>query len=292
MAAADTPVFESLTRPPATKLLTTNIPAPTNLYVTANDFLRVVSQTTNQTQPFNVTYKLLLADGGAIAIESTLVVNPTDGSLQTKDIPLAEGFLLSASVFPAQGGTSFRGTCFVSLQLGTGSNVAPQSLQTLGQDYISSSYGISWPGAPIRSSLEGPGIVQNAVTANPGAGNDFAIVLPAGQRWKLMNLWATLTTNVTVANRLVAFGLKLGLNFQWLHQMPFFQTASQAFTYSYGPGLQTDAGIVADNSLASPNPTIMSHTVGNTSLQSSTSGLQAGDAWTNIISWWEQWIEN
>jgi len=284
--------FVSMTQPPATQFITHDVPAPTGLYVGDNDFIRIVCQTTHNSQPFNVTYRLLVADSGQLSVGNTLFTPPSDGTVQIFTIPLTEGFLLGVSVTSSAGASAFRGTCFVSVQLGTGNQSAPQAVQILAQDYISLSYGIAWPGSAIRNSMDSQGFIQAIATANPGAGQDFTVTVAIGQRWRLLGLTAQLATSAAAGNRAVAIGPAIGVAQQWKQQYPAAQVPSSTSRYVYAPGATMTTGTLGDNTLGAPVRVILSSSLGIASLKSVTSGIDVADQWSNINSWWEQWIES
>lgn len=292
MAADAMPAFVSLTQPPATKLLTTNIPAPTGLYVTDDDFIRVVSQTVLFTQPFFVQYKLLRASDGVISIGSQLFTNPSDGSIQIATVQLTEGFLLAVSVFPQILGSSQRGSCFASIQLGSGSINNPRCVQALAADYITANYGLSWPGGPVRNTLDEHGSVQRVVAGNPGAGNEWNIPVTAGMRWKLQSLTATLTTSAAVAQRAPALQLRSGITSLMLFPTVVTQAQSLVQSYSATPGSGGSAANGSVQAWTCPEEIWLSAANGPNAISSFTASLQAGDAWTSINSAWQMWIES
>jgi len=292
MATSAPPPFKSMTRPPATHFITGNIPAPTGLYVTDNDFLRIVSQTTLNSQPFTVSYRLIVADSGDISVGQTLFTPPSDGSVQVFNIPLTEGFLLGVSITSAAGASNPRGSCFISLQLGTGSTASPQAVQILCQDYISLNYGIAWPGGAIRNSLDPHGLITFFTAANPGAGADFSFAVTPAMRFKLLALTAQLTTSAAAGNRSPALRLRSGVTDIVRFGPNGVQAPSTSVFWTMTPGAAQPAVTGGVGGIIAPDEVWLSNANGPKTLLSSTSGLDAADVWTGIEIVAEIWIES
>src|SRR5580765_5947487 len=77
--------------------------------------------------------------------------------------------------------------------------------------------------------------------ANPAAGADWSVTVPAGHLWELLGITATLTTSAAVANRAAAIVLGDGVNPYLTIPAAVVQAATLAGVYSWSG----DAGAVA-----------------------------------------------
>ena len=146
--------------------------------------------------------------GRILTRQGQILPYPTNGTPTTNRQPtnqyisLPEGYLLSAICY-VLGATPTRGQLFTRVSY-VDSILAPVViLQGLIQDYITYHGIAAWPGGLIRTSLEGPGVLQRLAPANPAAGADLTIAVPLSARYTFLSLNFTLTNDANVANRTV-----------------------------------------------------------------------------------------
>lgn len=195
---------------------------------------------------------------------------------KAEDFVLGAGLVTNLSVFAA-GGSPLIGQTFVIIQLVRSMGAVAYVMGTLLAGYVTSTQGVGWPGSAIESSIEGGGYYRTIVGTQPAAGAGINETVPAGARWELCSLYAVLTTNGAVANRVVELDAFTGANAKVVSMSPVNQPASRSWGYIWGVGMlnttRADGG-----SYNLPWPTPMALLAGDT-IQSQAVGLQAGDQW-------------
>jgi hypothetical protein len=78
------------------------------------------------------------------------------------------------------------------------------------QGYVTDTSRLSFPGSPIRSSIEGPGVLRSITGTNPAANAEISETVPTNARWRVHAIRFTLVTDANVANREVALTLDDG----------------------------------------------------------------------------------
>ncbi len=265
---------------------TQNLQPPTPLYVTQSDTLQLNVWNHVAGIEVDVTGRVLLPDGTIQRIFQP--VFPTNNrAINTKNITMPQGFLLDISINSPSSAVA-RGQCFGQVVLVRGASAALSAVQLLCQDYVATGLAMQWPGGLIRSPIEGPGFIVSQVQT-VGAGVDFQFGVPTNTRWKIRSLSAVLTTSATVATRQVTFSLKDSVGNTYC-AVPFngTQTASVSQRYNAFPGSAFTAAIISILNVPLPTDTVL---FTNMAIYSSTSNLQAGDAWSNITMSVEEWIE-
>lgn len=121
--------------------------------------------------------------------------------------------------------------------------------------------------------------VKTAVQANPSAGADFTITVPAGLAWRVRSVFAQLVTSGTVASRQVNLVIKDDQG-NIITEVAASGTQAASLTGSYTFAANEPlAG--ASNTFVIPIPQDLvlpeSFTIG-----SSTGSIQTGDQWQNI----------
>lgn len=118
---------------------------------------------------------------------------------QTFRFNVGRGVLLNVAVLPAFN-ICQRGQCFVRVDIERGEN-ARLVLGTLLQGYIDSSGGRAWPGSPLESAVEGPGMIRTVQSAAPAAGAASPVLMAAATRWRVLSVECTLVCNPVVMTR-------------------------------------------------------------------------------------------
>jgi len=209
-----------------------------------------------------------------------------------KTIVLTEGYLLSAavvcSVAPRIGLTYAR----AQLNRGSATSVPGNPFMTLLGGYVTLLQPIGWPAGVYIRNADGPGLLQGYAVANPAAGADFVFSTAAVGRARLAGAVATLTTSAAAGNRVPSFRLTettIGTN-QYQVQDTVAVPASTTVTYSLAPNgtIVRGAGAPIFVTLPIPEPFMATAAV---NVQSSTQGLLAGDQWSAINIYTEEWLE-
>lgn len=231
---------------------------------------------------------LLYGDDGRMQNFSFRHVPNTDRTLAATDFRVGCGWLLNCQVF-ASAGTPRRGQCFVRVQAIQSQTMASLSLATILQGYVADTTARAWPGSPIEMGPDGPGVIRQITGTDPAAGVEISETVPSNARWRLLEFRASLVTDATVANRVVAVMLDNGTTVFHAVDGNYNHTASLNADYqlfSYGAlGVQQNGRVY----LPMPTPLLMP---GGARVRTSTVNIQAGDNWGAPQLLVEEWIED
>lgn len=280
--------FKILSVAPATHFITDHVDAPTELYVTADQFLRVLGITFAALASITVRYRLLRSDDGQVVLMENTFTLPGDGFGHFLDIQLPEGFLLSVWC-TLSGTTAVRGNSYMTVQLWRGKTSTPTFLQTLVADSPNTAGSLGWPGGSLRASTEGPGFLNAQSFAAPAAGAEINLAVVNGQRWRVQALRFSLTTSAAVANRVVNL-VHLSSSLE-VFRVPISgviaASTTQIFTGMPGagsPSLNNGVNLLPLPGLWELMPNDVIATV--------TTNLQAGDQYSIQNVSMEQWISS
>jgi hypothetical protein len=141
----------------------------------------------------------------------------------------------------ATAGSPVAGKCFAIVELVRGRAGAVQPLGTLLEGYVSDVQRLAWPGSPLRSSVDTPGVSSIITGTDPAAGSECLDTVPAGARWEVLAWFATLVASAAVANRVVTLIIDDGASTLWTCDASVAQTASQTRNYNaYATGVAPD----------------------------------------------------
>jgi len=269
------------------EFLSKGITPPSNVYIGKDDVLFVRVYCSQAAQRVDVRGRLLLANGRITLFETS--IQPTsDGIGSTVLFPLGEGWLLNVTAFNPTAG-SRRGECFAVVGIAAGRETSHFKHTILLQGYVTISSALMWPGSILQSSVDGPGAMREFIGTDQAAGNEINDSLPAGRRWRLMALSATLTTSATVAARRPQLQI-LGVG-QVAVMSPVNGTvpASTVAVCTWVPGVAHDTNF---------NPLVVSGGIpanmilkAAATLATSTLLFQAGDNWGPMTYLVEEWLE-
>lgn len=223
-----------------------------------------------------VRVRWLTADGRLTDSDFQHTPN-TNRTKATTVVPLGVGFALNVMVF-ASTGAPLRGQTFIQIQLVRGLTGVLLPVATLLQDYVTAVQAVAWPGSPIRSSIEGGGFPRTIVGAAPAAGANINEAVPTGARWLLRSFFSNLVTSAVVANRVIQLAAFNGANVKAFSPSTVNQVASKNWAYSWSQGLVL-ATRADNNAYAIPWIMNLPLLAGET-LQTQTSGIDAGDQWS------------
>lgn len=193
-------------------------------------FLRI-SVLGSGTQTIVVTGRFL-TDGGEIKDFDHRVVST--GSRTVPDTlirSLGCGWLLNLTAISGAAVTGL-GQKVVTVDLVRGPNAAGGVLATLLQGPVSSLQRLGWPGSPLVTSLDVPGVLRSITGTDPAANTEISETVPTGARWKLRAMSFTLVTDATGANREVNLVLDDGANILHVTSSGFTHIASLTKRYS------------------------------------------------------------
>jgi hypothetical protein len=127
---------------------------PSAFYMRAEDNLRLTAFNSAAGVELAVRLRMLTCDGEIIAGSDRLVPLTTRAA-SSQWIATCEGWILSAEVVATAGAPRI-GQCFVTLDVVRGDATVPLTLACLLQGYVTDTSRLSYPGSPIRTSIDGP----------------------------------------------------------------------------------------------------------------------------------------
>lgn len=121
--------------------------------------------------------------------------------------------------------------------------------------------------------------------ANPAAGAEITLTVPAGKVWRVISMSCILTTNATVANRSPAFTFDDGTNTVYKISASQVEAASSGVFYLIqGENFQaySNAGFIQ-------MPVLRTLLGPGYRIRSSTTAIQTGDQYSAIVLLVEEW---
>jgi hypothetical protein len=234
-----------------------------------------------------VSGQILGPDGEVRPFQQTLVPT-TARAISTAIFAPGCGWLLDAQIV-ASAGTPRRGQCFARLELIAGREGATHALGTVLQGYVQDTTALAWPGSPIVSSVDGPGVIRAIVGTDPAAGVEISETVPTNARWRLLAVYAQLVTAVAAANREPSLVVDDGANNLTVSSAFASQAASLTHQYSWHHENQLAAIL---NGTAHPLRLPRIVAMGGYRIRTATTNIQAADNWgaPNLLV--EEWIED
>mgnify|MGYP001571786480 CR=1 FL=1 len=280
------PVSSEITsRAPLAEFTRALVQPPSRVYLTRDDRLYIRSRNSLAGVVLAIRGRLLRADGTVSHFEERH--SPAaDRSASLQTFNLAEGYLLSAVVFPAATAPQ-RGETLVELGLLRGIGGDGDVVDVLVKDYVAEREPIGFPGSGTTSALEGRGAIRSVAGADPAAGAEWSITVPVDARWRLISVTATLVTDATVAGRLPLIIVDDGANNLLVVAAQATLPASSTGIYSMGAGQGLAGAIATVQALPAPEDLYLS---AGFRVRSSTSLIQAGDNWTAPRALVEEWL--
>lgn len=256
-------------------------------FFTGEDRLRVTTFNAAAGVELSIEGRFIGPAGRVQAFVERHVPN-TDRTVASSTFGLGEGFLLGVQI-RATAGTPRIGQCFALLEVVRGQTGAVIPLATLVQGYATDTQRLAWPGSPVLASADGPGVVRSVADADPAAGAESTVTVPANARWRLLTFRGELVTDATVANRTVTLIVDDGVTTLASVTASAAQTAGQTRqyqAYASGGAPRLDGTVFY---LPIPPELLL---MGGFRLRTSTAGLQAGDNYGAPQVLVEEWIED
>jgi len=261
-------------------------PAPA-LYVTRDDRL-LIRSLGSVAAVVEVRARLQVADGQVVPLRFTHTPSSSRAFVSTIH-ELTEGVLLSVAAEPSAG-TVERGEVFVSVSLLRGTLADNDSAAVLFADYLLGSLPRGWPPGRVLSSVEGPGVMLAVSGVAPADGNDPTLSVPAGARWRVVSLFATLATGATAANRRPAVRLRVAPTPTLAYQAPALSDQAASLTVAYSAGAATAGQVVGAGASLLPLPAA-ALLPGESVIDFATLNIQTDDRWSAIDALVEEWAE-
>lgn len=240
-------------------------------------------------QPDNPPPAPILQPGGkftqTVKLMNTALSSVAAGA-KTLRVPMAEGYLLSATGQSTNGVTRGQTAVFAWLVRGAGP-IGPTA-QVLFQDYSSNGNIPSWPGGRNLGPLEGPGWISSVQQANPAAGADWIMTVPAGERRRLITMNADLAVANSGAARPVEIIVDDGANVV-ARMAVNVAAAINATTHVNFSNAGTPSTLIASDVYAQQPSAI--YLEPGMRVRSVTTNIVAGDQWSNIWFLFERWVD-
>ena len=262
---------------------------PQGVYVDNDDSIRVNVRNMSNLHGVTLTARII-TDDGRVQTNSVAIPTPSYFAvLNTGVMPCWEGLLVGVTASITDAGVQSR-NCYITAYLVR--NAGPN--ETINLPLISgwvtgNNKALGWPSAGGDPGGGEPGYRFTTALGAQTAGADILYGVGANTAYRPTMINATLTTGVTVANRMVALKITDGTNTLW--QIPSrvsgasAQQASTTWLYQWGAvlgyeetvgyplGTATELGTSIPDVLLLPN-----YTIGTV-----TTGLQATDQWMSFV---------
>jgi hypothetical protein len=256
------------------------------LYLTGDDNLRITTIGALANAVLAIEGRLVTPEGVAIPIAERHVPSSAYATL-SQILPMSEGILTHLQV-RATSGAALRGHCFAVVEVVRGGGTNAQPLGTLLADYVTATGRLAWPGSPIASSVAGVGRLRSITGTNPAAGAEISETVPAGVRWRLLALQASMVTGAAVANRLPALVIDDGVSELWRSNPLGNLTATTTTRLSWGVDTVNAASSGGTEWEIALPPMVLPP---GARLRTSTSAIQAADDWGAPQYLVEEWLE-
>jgi hypothetical protein len=262
--------------------------APSSVYMTVDDNLRVTAYNALTAVVVNVRARVLNLEGRVVPNGADVFTPTTSRAASTTIVVTDEGWLLGGEVF-VSGASPLEGQTFVVVELVRGQLAAAVTpVQVIASGYVTAKMPLTFPGA-LKSSVDGQGAIRAITGTTPGAGVDISETVPTGARWELLLFLGSLVTAAAVANRIPALIIDDGVNAEYVWAMGGNETASISWTNTWAqgvPSLFTAALNLANAPLPSNN-----RLPAGARIRTSTTGIQGADQWASPKYLVREWIE-
>lgn len=268
------PVVALFHQLPLADRLNLGVRAPHPFLVTGEDRLRFTVRNGAAGVTVTLSGRFLTIDGEVRPL--LYAVTPTTDFVATAiDFSLGDGWILNLTA-RASAGTPQAGDTFVLVDVIRGSGAAAVILGTLIGSFVTDVDPAAWPGSAVVSMGGGQGGLDAIAGADPAAGVEWSITVPAGARWRVRSVTATLVTDATVANREPSIVFTADGAVVASVPSGVAHVASQTRRYSWFPQSVRGAG-AASLDVIVPIPALELR-AGDT-ITSVTTALVAGDNW-------------
>lgn len=262
--------------------------APSGRYCTGEEAIRITVLNADSDTSLNIGGRFIDRDTGRVISISARHVPNTDRTPSTIDIPLQEGWLEAVTVIAGAGSPPFaHAVARIDLIRG-GRGGGADVLETLSAGAVTGNTRLAWPGSGVSASIAGPGALRALAGTNPAANAELAETVPAGARWRLRSLLASLVTDANAANREVALLIDDGATVYFATTPGANHAASLTRRYCASPAGVRGIGAAA-NEIAIAIPDLV--LPAGHRIRTLTTNLQAGDDWGAPQLCVEEWLE-
>lgn len=184
-------------------------------------------------------YEILLDDGTTVqGLEFVNII--TADTITTKSVQLTDGWLIRASL--QAGSVPVTGQMYGVVDV-TKSETGLAGVQvTIVRGYLSSNVAVAWPTSYPFSPEEINAFKGVIAGANPAAGANFAVAIPAYAVFEVSSIHFRLTTSAVAATRTVSVGLDAGAATDPYVEKVCAVNQAESLTYDYNfyHGAQAD----------------------------------------------------
>lgn len=175
------------------------IASPFQFLFDGNDHLRIEGWNTAPGAVLQVQGRFITNQGLTDVFSHSLNLT-ADRVRAARDIPMGIGYLLNL-VVTVIGATPKLGQTFTRLSVIRGLSGATIVLGVMVQGLVTSQQALAFPGSPIGTSLDGPGVDRVIQATVPAAGNPISEAVPTGALWNVLAASCRFTSDATVGNR-------------------------------------------------------------------------------------------
>lgn len=123
----------------------------------------------------------------------------------------------------------------------------------------------------------GAGSMSTTTGSDPAAGAELSVTVPAGERWELVSVQASLVTSAVAANRRVVLTVDNGTTVYARIPVGATQAASLTYVYGFIAGLGYANGSVLDLNVTTGVPPMILEA--GYRIRTATVNIDAGDNW-------------
>lgn len=266
--------------------LTLAIGSPSAFYMTGEDGLQLSGWNITAGVRLTVSGRFLQLDGRVQSFTHDVALT-TDRVIASVVRSLGEGWLLNLTVTTGATSSPF-GQTFARVQVIRGLAASGAVLGTLCAGAVSSAQPIAYPGAGVRSMVEGRGSLRSITGTNPAAGVAISETVPTGARWRFIGILFTFVTDATAANREVALSFDDGAA-EFL-RLASGQTQAATLTFRYNFASHLIARAVAQANIVHVGTPDLILLAGYR-IQAVTTNIQAGDDFAAPQLIVEEWLD-
>jgi len=231
--------------------------------------------------------RVLNNDATLIDLNQSLVIAQST-LIQDFTIPVLDGQLSSLQI-SALGSQPVQGQVFVEVFMAFGSGTNLQRYRSIMSGYPSPQWALSWPSTNSNQPGTGPGRFRTLGTANPGAGNEIFTLIDDDRMTEIESYFFVLNTSGVAGNRSVNLIVADGNPDQYMQiRAGVLQPANTSWFYTFTRGVPYAAD-AADNFVLAPFPSI--RMAGTNEITTMTTGLLAGDTFTDIRAMVREWAQ-
>jgi len=280
---------------------------PSTLYIQRDDVLILTAVSALANEVVNFTVRIMLpvapqagqpdnppsptavtpgAGGNNIVLSVQTIQLAAARTFKAISVPLMEGYLLSVTATSTLAVT--RGQTYCSAFLKRSPAGGPPAQVGLFADYCTPDFLAIYPNGRSLSQVEGPGWSHSVNVANPAAGADWTLTMAAGQRMLVKSLSAVFVASAAVGNRDLSIIVDDGANTVWQDGAALAVTAGQTAGFNVTTA-STPTPILASIITVVIPPAIF--LVPGWRIRAFTTGILAGDQWSQIWLGVEEWID-